>query len=159
MIAVLPLGTMGSETQGVLVTKHTPGTSTFHYKPPPGTAGKGETYPRMCDTRSHARRTDHVHPMQFRAHKQSVFFRGRLQAPRHRGGVVHRCADQGEVDVMLPRLRPTIGNAQKSSRPAPGRLRVVGWLRGPVYRYRLSGRGNRLLDRCHAIMTGTVTCE
>ena len=40
-LAVLPLGTMGSLTQGVRVLHHTPGSSSFTYLPPAGTAGKG----------------------------------------------------------------------------------------------------------------------
>ena len=42
-IAVLPLGTMGSQAQGVRVTKHGANSSSFSYAPPPGTAGKGHT--------------------------------------------------------------------------------------------------------------------
>ena len=41
VIAVLPLGTMGALTQGVVVKKHTVGAGTFTYDPPAGTAGKG----------------------------------------------------------------------------------------------------------------------
>ena len=40
-IAVLPLGTMGSLTQGVVVQQHAKGSDTFTYAPPTGTAGKG----------------------------------------------------------------------------------------------------------------------
>ena len=39
-IAVLPLGTMGTLTQGVRVKQHRPGSASFSYNPPAGTAGK-----------------------------------------------------------------------------------------------------------------------
>jgi hypothetical protein len=42
-IAVLPLGTMGKLTQGVVVLKHGAGAAGFTYKSPVGTAGKGHT--------------------------------------------------------------------------------------------------------------------
>ena len=40
-IAVLPLGTMGSLTQGVVVKQHSVGSDSFTYDAPTGTAGKG----------------------------------------------------------------------------------------------------------------------
>ena len=40
-IAVLPLGTMGALTQGVVVKNHEAGSNSFTYDPPAGTAGKG----------------------------------------------------------------------------------------------------------------------
>ena len=42
-IAVLPLGTMGSLTQGVRVLHHAAGGGSFTYTPPAGTAGKGHS--------------------------------------------------------------------------------------------------------------------
>ena len=39
-LAVLPLGTMGTLTQGVRVNEHGAGSASFRYSPPPGTAGK-----------------------------------------------------------------------------------------------------------------------
>ena len=41
MIAVLPLGTMGMLTQGVVIEKHGKGMNSFTYTPPPNTDGKG----------------------------------------------------------------------------------------------------------------------
>lgn len=38
MVAVIPLGTMGSELQGVKVTKHTSGSNRFSYTASPGTS-------------------------------------------------------------------------------------------------------------------------
>ena len=40
-LAVLPLGTMGSLTQGVRVARHGAGAGNFSFTPPPGTQGKG----------------------------------------------------------------------------------------------------------------------
>ena len=52
LIAVLPLGTMGSLTQGVVVTKHGAGAASFAYKPPAGALPTRRTARDVCHART-----------------------------------------------------------------------------------------------------------